>query len=31
LCYCAKAEKAENHKEFYWLAKKICGAFESMD
>jgi hypothetical protein len=31
LCYCGKAEKARNHKECYWLAKKICDAFESMD
>jgi hypothetical protein len=31
LCYCGKAEKAKNHKEFFWLVKKVCNAFESMD
>jgi hypothetical protein len=31
LCYCGKVENARNHKELYWLVKKICNAFESMD
>jgi hypothetical protein len=31
LCYCGKAETAQNHKEFYWLTKKVCNAFEDMN
>ena len=31
LCFCGMAENAKNHKEFYWLTKKVCGAFVDMD
>jgi hypothetical protein len=31
LCYCGIAENAKNHKELYWLTKKVCTAFDSMD
>jgi hypothetical protein len=30
LCFCAMADNARNHKEAYWLGKKVCSAFESM-
>jgi hypothetical protein len=31
LCFCKKSKDAKNHEELYWLAKKVCEAFESMD
>jgi hypothetical protein len=31
LCYCGIADKVKKHKEFYWLTKKVCNAFNSMD
>jgi hypothetical protein len=30
LCFCAMAEKEARHREPFWLAKKVCGEFESM-
>jgi len=30
LCFCSKAEKKENHQEFYWLIKKLCDNFFDM-
>jgi hypothetical protein len=31
LCYCGMAENVKNHKELYWLTKKVCTAFDGMD
>ena len=31
LCFCGMAENAKNHKEFYWLIRKVCNAFVCMD
>jgi hypothetical protein len=31
LCFCGMAENTKNHKEFYWLTKKVCSAFVDMD
>jgi hypothetical protein len=29
-CFCSKAKSAKNHRELYWLAKKVCADFEDM-
>jgi hypothetical protein len=31
LCFCAKREKEVRHREGFWLTKKLCKDFESMD
>jgi len=30
LCFCVKTEKKKNHKDHYWLSKKLCKYFEDM-
>jgi hypothetical protein len=30
LCFCSETKKKINHKETYWLAKKVCDEFEDM-
>jgi hypothetical protein len=30
LIFCAETKKKQNHKEKYWLAKKVCKKFEDM-
>jgi hypothetical protein len=30
LCYCAKEGKEAQHREPFWLEKKVCGEFYSM-
>jgi hypothetical protein len=30
LCFCIMAKKEVRHREPFWLAKKVCGEFESM-
>jgi hypothetical protein len=31
LCYCAVSKNRERHREPFWLEKKVCGEFDSMD
>jgi len=30
LCFCSEKKKKENHKEKYWMNKKVCEEFEDM-
>jgi hypothetical protein len=30
LCYCAKEGKEAQHRELFWLEKKVCGEFNNM-
>ena len=30
LCFCSEKAKRQNHKEHYWLTKKVCRKFDDM-
>jgi hypothetical protein len=30
LCFCSETKKKVNHKENYWLTKKVCDEFDDM-